>query len=57
MPCPSNIGCLCHRATSEAELKVIEQLLEVRTDIGTVSFGNPFIKAGLIVNSKGVFGE
>lgn len=50
----SNRGCLCHAAASEAELKMIEGLLKVKTDIGTVSFGSPFIKAGLLVNGKGV---
>ncbi len=50
----SNIGCLCHRSASEAELKAIEQLLKVKVDIGTVSYGSPFIKAGIIVNSSGV---
>lgn len=50
----SNRGCLCHRAATEEELKVIEEVLKVRADIGTVSFGSPFIKAGLIVNSNGV---
>ncbi|MEM7820272.1 MAG: translation initiation factor IF-6 [Candidatus Aenigmatarchaeota archaeon] len=49
----SNRGCLCHRAATEAELKVIEELLKVKTDIGTVGFGSPFIKSGLLVNSNG----
>ncbi len=50
----SNLGCLCHRAATEAELKAVESVLKVRTDVGTVSFGSPFIKSGLIVNSKGI---
>lgn len=49
----SNIGCLCHRSASEIELKAIEQLLKVKIDIGTVNYGSPFIKAGIIVNSSG----
>lgn len=50
----SNRGCLCHRAASEQELKKVEDLLKVKTDVGTVGFGSPFIKSGLIVNSNGV---
>lgn len=50
----SNIGCLCHRSASEAELKVIEEILKVKVDIGTVNYGSPFIKVGVIVNSNGV---
>jgi len=50
----SNVGCLCHREATEEEMKKIEELLKVKVDIGTVGYGNPFVKAGLIVNSKGV---
>lgn len=50
----SNIGCLCHREASEDEMKKIEKLLKVKVDVGTVGYGSPFIKSGLIVNSKGV---
>ena len=50
----SNTGCLCHRETREDEMKKIEELLNVKVDIGTTSYGSPFIKAGIIVNSRGV---
>jgi len=50
----SNVGCLCHREATEDEMKKIEELLKVKVDIGTVGYGNPFVKSGLIVNSKGV---
>ncbi len=50
----TNIGCLCHRAATEEELKKIEMLLKVGVDIGTINYGSPFIKAGLIVNSSGM---
>lgn len=52
--CASNIGCLCHSETDETEAEVLEDLLKVKVDVGTVGFGSPFIKAGLIVNSNGV---
>jgi translation initiation factor 6 len=50
----SNIGCLCHPAAAEAEMQKIEHLLGVRVDVGTVSYGSPFIKAGLLVNHNGI---
>ena len=50
----SNLGCLCHRAASEEEIKKVEEILKVKTDIGTVAYGTPYIKAGVIVNSRGI---
>jgi translation initiation factor 6 len=50
----SNIGCLCHRDAKEEEMKKIEEILRVKVDVGTVGYGSPFIKSGIIVNSKGV---
>lgn len=50
----SNIGCLCHSDTNETEAKVIEELLKVKVDVGTVSAGSQYIKSGIIVNSNGV---
>lgn len=50
----SNIGCLCHHEATEDEAELLEGLLKVKTDVGTVAYGSPFIKAGLIVNSNGV---
>jgi len=50
----SNVGCLCHNETSEDEAEFLEGLLKVKVDVGTVAYGSPFIKAGIIVNSNGV---
>jgi translation initiation factor 6 len=50
----SNIGCLCHREANEEEMKKIEDILKVKVDVGSISYGSPFIKSGLIVNSKGL---
>ena len=35
-------------------MKKIEEILKVRVDVGTVGYGSPFIKSGIIVNSNGV---
>jgi translation initiation factor 6 len=50
----SNNGCLLHRDASQKDLERIENLLKVKADVGTVNFGTPFIKAGIILNSKGI---
>lgn len=50
----NNTGCLCHREAEEGEMKKIEQILKVKVDVGTVGYGSPFIRSGIIVNSKGV---
>jgi len=34
-------------------LKKIEDVLKVEGDIGTVSFGSPFVGASLLANSRG----
>jgi translation initiation factor 6 len=49
----TNNGCLLHWDVKEDEMKVVEDLLKVDVDIGTVNFGSPFVKSGLIANSKG----
>ncbi len=45
-------GCLTANTASEEELKWIESVLNVKTDLGTVSRGSPFIHSALIVNSS-----
>ena len=50
----SNIGCLCHREAREEELKRIEEILKVKVDVGSVTYGTPYIRSGIIVNSNGV---
>jgi translation initiation factor 6 len=50
----NNIGCLCHMEAEEREMKKIEEILKVKVDVGTVGYGSPFIRSGIIVNSRGV---
>ena len=49
----SNVGCLCHREAREEELKRIEEILKVKVDVGSVTYGTPYIRSGIIVNSNG----
>lgn len=45
-------GVLLHRDTAEDELAQVEEALHVDADIGSVNFGSPYIKAGLLANSN-----
>jgi len=49
----TNKGCLLHRDVLEEELIIVQKVLKVEADIGTVNFGSPFVRSGIIANSKG----
>ena len=49
----TNKGCLWHPRARDHEIALLEKTLTVAVAVGTVSFGSPFVKAGLLVNSKG----
>ena len=49
----TNRGILAHINCSEEEMELLESVLKVKGDIGTVSFGSPFVGAGIVANSKG----
>ena len=46
-------GCLVSSDVSEEELKEISETLDLKTEIGSVNKGSPYVRAGLIANSKG----
>ena len=46
-------GCLLHPDSTQDDIKQIEKLFKVQADIGTVNMGNPYVKSGIIINSKG----
>jgi translation initiation factor 6 len=50
----TNKGCLVQPNIKETEKNFLEKFLKVDIDIGTVNFGSPFIKSGIIANSHGV---
>ena len=50
----TNKGFLLNIDAEEEEFKFVKKQLKVEGDIGTVNFGSPFVKSGLIANSKGV---
>ncbi len=54
----NHTGVLCHPNATEAELDRLEQLLDVRADVGTINYGSPQVGSGLVVNDAGyVAGE
>ena len=46
-------GCLVSREAEDKELKEIGKTLDLKAEIGSVNRGNPYVKSGIIVNSKG----
>jgi translation initiation factor 6 len=50
----NNRGFLAHRDTSQSELEEISKVLKVKGDVGTVNFGDPFVRSGIIGNKRGV---
>jgi len=46
-------GCLLHPKVRKSEKETIERVLDVKSDTGTVNFGSPYPKSGLIANSNG----
>jgi len=50
----TNKGVLAHPKTKEEEKKAIEEALKVPVELGTVNGGVPYIKSGLLANSRGV---
>jgi len=50
----TNKGFLTHPNASEEELKMLSELFRVKGDTTTANFGDPFIGASIVANSKGV---
>jgi translation initiation factor 6 len=50
----SNSGCLLHKNATEADFRLAESILKVKPFIGSVNFGSPWVKAGIIANSRGL---
>ncbi len=50
----TNKGFLGHPSIGEEELKLLGKLFDVPGDTTTVNFGDPFVRTGIVANSKGV---
>jgi translation initiation factor 6 len=51
-------GGIVHPDASDEELDELEKKFQVRLDVGTVNYGVPYVKTGLVANNKGaVVGE
>jgi translation initiation factor 6 len=49
----TNKGVLAHPMLTEDEKKVLESVLKVPVDVGTINCGIPYVGTGLIANSNG----
>ncbi|MCU4742243.1 translation initiation factor IF-6 [Halobacteria archaeon AArc-m2/3/4] len=54
----TNSGVLCHPKATDDELDVLEDVLDVRADVGTINYGAPLVGSGLIATDDGyIVGE
>ncbi len=49
----TNLGAIVHPSIKESEKSVIEETLHVEAQAGTINGGVPFVKSGLLANTKG----
>ena len=49
----TNKGVLAHHSITDRERAVIEKALKVPVDAGTINGGVPYVRAGLLANSRG----
>jgi len=49
----TNRGLLVHPMASEDEVKFLREYFKVNGDVGTINCGFPYVKAGVVANSKG----
>jgi translation initiation factor 6 len=49
----TNKGVLAHHAITDRERTIIEKALKVPVEKGTINGGVPYIRAGLLANTKG----
>ncbi|MCK5594541.1 MAG: translation initiation factor IF-6, partial [Candidatus Aenigmarchaeota archaeon] len=49
----TNKGFLMNMHAEKEDFELVEKNIKVDGDIGTVNFGGPFVRTGLIANSKG----
>jgi translation initiation factor 6 len=45
-------GCIVHPKVKDKELELIEKALDVPVKVGTVNYGSPYVKSGIILNSR-----
>ncbi|MCI4455451.1 MAG: translation initiation factor IF-6 [Sulfolobus sp.] len=50
----TDFGGLVHADASQEEVADLEKLFKTKIEIGTVNFGNAYVKTGLVVNRNGI---
>ncbi len=50
-------GCCVHPLITEEEAQMVSDILKVTVDVSTINMGNPYVRAGSLVNDHGgIFG-
>ncbi|MFA5572221.1 MAG: translation initiation factor IF-6, partial [Candidatus Bathyarchaeia archaeon] len=52
LACATNKGVLAHPLLKEEEKKILESVLKVPVDVGTINCGIPYVGTGLIANGN-----
>jgi translation initiation factor 6 len=53
MAVATNKGALAHPMLKNKEREVLQEVLKVPVDVGTVNRGIPFVASGLVANERG----
>ena len=51
----NDLGVLLHPDVGQTEVELIQEVLGVKPMVGTVSFGSPFVGAGLVASNSGAY--
>jgi translation initiation factor 6 len=51
----NDLGVLLHPDVGQTEVELIQEVLGVKPMVGTVSFGSPFVGAGMVVSNSGAY--
>ena len=51
----NDLGVLLHPDVGQTEVELIQDVLGVKPMVGTVSFGSPFVGAGLVASNSGAY--
>jgi len=49
----TNRGGIVHPDASKKDLEFLQEFFKVPIDVGTVNFGVPYVRSGLVANDKG----
>ena len=50
----NNKGILLYNDADDIDVKTVEEFFKLKVEIGSVNFGSPYVRSGILANSKGV---